>query len=83
MGRSSRSTLGAHGFHGPVRGTQAGRAAIAGANAVQRTRSVERAVGKRSLAAVPLLKALGYSNVKNSRGGLQVWTAEGLPLQIR
>ena len=41
------------------------------------------AVGKRSLAAVKLLKDLGYSNVKNSRGGLQVWTDEGHPLQIR
>ncbi len=45
---SRRRTLGDHGFHCPLRGTQAGRAAIAGASVVQWTRSLDRAIGKRS-----------------------------------
>ena len=41
------------------------------------------AIGKRSLNAMVLLKAQGYEKVKNVRGGLQSWTAEGRSLQIR
>lgn len=38
-------------------------------------------VGERSLYGMLLLKSLGYQNVKNIRGGLQAWTAAGLPTQ--
>jgi rhodanese-related sulfurtransferase len=41
------------------------------------------AIGKRSLAAVQILKGRGYENVKNIRGGLQAWMSEGQPLQVR
>jgi cysteine synthase/rhodanese-related sulfurtransferase len=41
------------------------------------------AVGARSLAACQILKGLGYENVRSSRGGMQAWMTEGLPLQIR
>src|SRR5688572_1152226 len=34
-------------------------------------------VGKRSLAAVGLLKQQGYTNVKSIRGGMQAWMTEG------
>ena len=40
-------------------------------------------VGKRSLNAMLLLKAQGYQRVKSIRGGMQSWTAEGHPLQLR
>ena len=36
-------------------------------------------VGERSLYGLLLLKAMGYQRVKNVRGGLQAWIAEGLP----
>jgi cysteine synthase/rhodanese-related sulfurtransferase len=36
-------------------------------------------VGERSLYGMLLLKALGYQQVKNVRGGLKAWTAAGLP----
>jgi cysteine synthase/rhodanese-related sulfurtransferase len=36
-------------------------------------------VGERSLYGMLLLKAMGYHDVKNVRGGLQAWTAAGLP----
>jgi cysteine synthase/rhodanese-related sulfurtransferase len=36
-------------------------------------------IGERSLYGMLLLKSLGYQNVKNIRGGLQAWTAAGLP----
>ena len=41
------------------------------------------ASGKRSMAALQLLKQQGYSKVSNSRGGMQAWVMEGLPLKIR
>ena len=41
------------------------------------------AVGKRSLNAMVLLKAQGYEKVKNVRGGLQSWAAEGQPMKLR
>jgi cysteine synthase/rhodanese-related sulfurtransferase len=40
-------------------------------------------VGKRSFAALQLLKGQGYENVKSIRGGMQVWTSQGHPLKIR
>lgn len=40
-------------------------------------------VGKRSLAAVQLLKAQGYERVRSIRGGMQAWMAERQPLKIR
>ena len=40
-------------------------------------------VGKRSMAALQLLKAQGYQKVKSIRGGMQAWMAEGGPLKIR
>ncbi len=40
-------------------------------------------VGKRSLAALQILKGLGYENTKSSRGGMQAWVGEGQPLKIR
>jgi cysteine synthase/rhodanese-related sulfurtransferase len=36
-------------------------------------------VGERSLYGMLLLKAMGYQRVKSVRGGLQAWTAAGLP----
>lgn len=39
-------------------------------------------VGKRSLNAMLLLKALGYEKVKSVRGGMQSWTAAGRPLEL-
>jgi cysteine synthase/rhodanese-related sulfurtransferase len=36
-------------------------------------------VGERSLYGMLLLKAMGYQHVKSVRGGLQAWTAAGLP----
>ena len=39
--------------------------------------------GKRSMAALQLLKAQGYAKVSNSRGGMQAWMAERQPLKIR
>jgi len=36
-------------------------------------------VGERSLYGMLLLKSMGYHRVKNVRGGLQAWTAAGLP----
>jgi cysteine synthase/rhodanese-related sulfurtransferase len=41
------------------------------------------AIGKRSLAAMLLLKARGYEKVKNVRGGLQAWGMAGQPLRLR
>lgn len=38
-------------------------------------------VGERSLYAMLLLKSLGYGRVKSIRGGLQGWTAAGLPTE--
>jgi cysteine synthase/rhodanese-related sulfurtransferase len=38
-------------------------------------------VGERSLYGMLLLKSMGYHDVKNVRGGLQAWTAEGLPTE--
>jgi cysteine synthase/rhodanese-related sulfurtransferase len=40
-------------------------------------------VGKRSMAALQLLKAQGYQKVKSIRGGMQAWMMEGRPLKIR
>jgi cysteine synthase/rhodanese-related sulfurtransferase len=40
-------------------------------------------VGKRSMAALQLLKQQGYANVKSIRGGMQAWMNEGRPLKIR
>jgi cysteine synthase/rhodanese-related sulfurtransferase len=40
-------------------------------------------VGKRSFAALPLLRGQGYENVKSVRGGMQVWFSQGHPLKIR
>ncbi len=40
-------------------------------------------VGKRSMAALQLLKGQGYQNLKSIRGGMQAWMREGRPLQIR
>jgi cysteine synthase/rhodanese-related sulfurtransferase len=37
------------------------------------------ATGRRSVAALPLLKALGYTNVSSSRGGMKAWLAEFRP----
>src|SRR6185503_10122369 len=39
--------------------------------------------GKRSMAALQLLRAQGYSKVSNSRGGMQAWLAERQPLKLR
>jgi rhodanese-related sulfurtransferase len=39
--------------------------------------------GKRSMAALQLLKAQGYGKVSNSRGGMQAWMAERQPMKIR
>ena len=36
-------------------------------------------VGERSLYGMLLLKALGHQKVRSIRGGLQAWTAAGLP----
>ncbi len=36
-------------------------------------------VGERSLYGMLLLKSMGYQRVKNIGGGLQAWTAAGLP----
>jgi cysteine synthase/rhodanese-related sulfurtransferase len=41
------------------------------------------ASGKRSMAVLQLLKQQGYSKVSNSRGGMQAWMMEGLPLKLR
>jgi len=41
------------------------------------------ASGKRSMAALQLLRAQGYSKVSNSRGGMQAWLAERHPLKLR
>jgi len=38
-------------------------------------------VGERSLYGMLLLKAMGYHDVKSVRGGLQAWTAAGLPTE--
>lgn len=38
-------------------------------------------VGERSLYAMLLLKAMGYQQVQNIRGGLKEWSAAGLPTQ--
>jgi cysteine synthase/rhodanese-related sulfurtransferase len=40
-------------------------------------------VGKRSMAALQLLKAQGHEKVKSIRGGMQAWVMEGRPLKIR
>jgi cysteine synthase/rhodanese-related sulfurtransferase len=40
-------------------------------------------VGRRSMAALQILKGQGYGNVKSIRGGMQAWTAGGQPLKIR
>jgi cysteine synthase/rhodanese-related sulfurtransferase len=40
-------------------------------------------VGKRSMAALQLLKAQGYEKVKSIRGGMQAWLGERRPLQIK
>jgi cysteine synthase/rhodanese-related sulfurtransferase len=40
-------------------------------------------VGKRSMAALQLLKAQGYEKVRSIRGGMQAWMGEGQPLKIR
>jgi cysteine synthase/rhodanese-related sulfurtransferase len=40
-------------------------------------------VGKRSMAALQLLKAQGYQKVKSIRGGMQAWMMEGRPQKIR
>ncbi|HEX7899668.1 MAG TPA: pyridoxal-phosphate dependent enzyme [Planctomycetota bacterium] len=40
-------------------------------------------VGKRSMAALQLLKQQGYTNVRSIRGGMQAWMTEGRPLKIR
>jgi cysteine synthase/rhodanese-related sulfurtransferase len=39
-------------------------------------------VGERSLHALVLLKALGYRNVKSVRGGMNAWSAAGLPVHV-
>ena len=39
-------------------------------------------VGERSLYGMLLLKAMGYHRVKSVRGGLQAWTAAGLPTLV-
>jgi cysteine synthase/rhodanese-related sulfurtransferase len=39
-------------------------------------------VGERSLHAMLLLKALGYHDVKSIRGGMNAWTAAGLPVHL-
>jgi S-sulfo-L-cysteine synthase (O-acetyl-L-serine-dependent) len=36
-------------------------------------------IGERSLYGLLLLKAMGYQQVKNVRGGIQGWAADGLP----
>ena len=36
-------------------------------------------VGERSLYGMLILKAMGYHDVKNVKGGIQAWTAAGLP----
>jgi rhodanese-related sulfurtransferase len=41
------------------------------------------AVGKRSLAALQILKARGYRKVRSVAGGMQAWLNEGRPLKIR
>jgi cysteine synthase/rhodanese-related sulfurtransferase len=41
------------------------------------------AVGKRSLAALQILKAQGYQKVRSVAGGMQVWLNERRPLKIR
>jgi cysteine synthase/rhodanese-related sulfurtransferase len=38
-------------------------------------------VGERSLYGMLLLKSMGYHHVTNVRGGLQAWTAAGLPTE--
>ncbi len=38
-------------------------------------------VGKLSLAAMLVLKSLGYRNVQNLMGGLNAWASEGMPLE--
>jgi len=38
-------------------------------------------VGERSLYGMLLLKSMGYHDVKNVAGGLQAWTAAGLPTE--
>jgi cysteine synthase/rhodanese-related sulfurtransferase len=38
-------------------------------------------VGERSLVGMLLLKARGYQNVKNLRGGVRAWADAGLPLE--
>lgn len=38
-------------------------------------------VGRKSLTALLVLKALGYRDVKNLMGGLNAWMAEGMPLE--
>jgi rhodanese-related sulfurtransferase len=38
-------------------------------------------VGERSLYGMLLLKAMGYHDVKSVSGGLQAWTAAGLPTE--
>lgn len=40
-------------------------------------------VGKRSMAALLLLKAQGYGNLKSVRGGMQAWISESRPLKLR
>ena len=39
-------------------------------------------VGRKSLTALLVLKALGYRDVKNLMGGLNAWMAEGMPLEM-
>jgi rhodanese-related sulfurtransferase len=38
-------------------------------------------VGNISTNGMLYLKSLGYSNVKNLRGGLRAWIREGLPIE--
>ena len=40
-------------------------------------------VGKRSLAALQILKQQGYGKVKSIRGGMQAWLGERRPLKLR
>ena len=39
-------------------------------------------IGKRSMAALQLLKQQGFTNVKSIRGGMQAWMSEGRPMRL-
>jgi rhodanese-related sulfurtransferase len=41
------------------------------------------AAGKRSMAALEILRRQGYTNIKSIRGGMQAWTREGRPLRLK